>query len=320
MKYLIILFTCFTFLQFSNAQHLAENNKKALQQYEEKFRLYAEKMVSDSEAVNRYRADSFFTRALVAALKTPYSFYYNFDSIKTISKQYAPDSSFKIFTWQIENNYGEAHQKGAIQMNTADGSLKLFPLYDNADDSENPYDSVRNNKRWIGAIYYKIVLTTYKDKKFYTLLGFDENTALSNRKWVEILTFDAAGNPQFGGRKFQYPNDEIKPKQPVYRFCLEYKKDAKTRLNYDEELGMIIFDHLISESKNPASKHTLVPDGDYEGFKWVDDHWVYVAKIFDYKVDMTGVDPMLGNAPVPMPIKDQPAPKEEKTEKKKKKG
>lgn len=291
-------------LHISNAQLLNNSGKKLLLQYEEQLRPFAERMIADSEGVNRYRADSFFVRGLVNALKVPYSFYYNFDSIKTISKIYAPDSTFKMFTWQIENNYGEARQKGAIQMNTKDGSLKLIPLYDNADDSENQFDSIRNNNRWIGAIYYKIILTTYKEKKFYTLLGFDEHSNLSNRKWIEVLTFDETGNPQFGGRKFQYPNDEIKPKQPVYRFCIEYKKDAKARVNYDEEMGMIVFDHLMSESKEPERRHTLVPDGDFEGFKWTDDHWTYVSKVFDYKVDMRGVDPMLGNAPIPMPIKD----------------
>lgn len=303
MKSTVLLVSLF-FIQSISAQKLTTENKKQLLQNEASIKKYAEDIIMAEEPVERYRADSFFTRGLVKALRTPYSFYYNFDSIKTISKLYAPDSSFKIFTWQLTKDFSSIRQKGAIQMNTADGSLKLIPLFDMSDDTDNPVDSIRNNQRWIGALYYKIILKTFNNKKYYTLLGFDENNERSNRKWIDMLTFDNAGNPVFGGRYFQYPNDDIKPKQPAFRFCLEYKKDARARMNYDEEMDVIVFDHLISEEKDPSRKQTLIPDGDFEGFKWVDGRWTYIAKLFDYKVDMKGVDPMLGNAPVPMPIKD----------------
>lgn len=297
------------------AQPLTTKNKKLLNEIEKEIRPYAEKMVMAEEAIDRYRADSFFTRGLVRALKTPYSFYYNFDSIKTISKLYAPDSSFKIFTWQLEKDYSSLRQKGAIQINTADGSLKLIPLFDVSDDTDNPVDSVRTAQRWIGALYYKIILTTYKDKKYYTLLGLDENNEKSNKKWIEVMTFNKEGNPVFGGRYFQYPNDDIKPKQPAFRFCLEYKKDARARVTYDDEMGIIVFDHLISEGNTPDQRQTLIPDGDFEGFKWVDAHWVYINKLFDYKVDMTGVDPIMGNPPVPVPIKEtKPSKKKQKNQ------
>ncbi len=303
MKYILVLIGLF-FTQHLLAQKLTADNKKSLQQAEYSIVQYANDIVMAEEAIDRYRADSFFTRGFVKALRTPFSFYYNFDSIKTISKLYAPDSSFKIFTWQVSKDLSSVRQKGAIQMNTPDGSLKLIPLFDNSDDSNRPTDSIRNNQRWIGALYYKIIIKTYNNKKYYTLLGFDENNERSNKKWIEVLSFDDNGNPNFGGRFFQYPNDEVKPKQPAFRFCIEYKKDARARLNYDEEMDVIVFDHLISEEKDPSLKHTLIPDGDFEGFRWGNGRWEYVAKLFDYKVDMTGVDPMLGNAPVPMPIKD----------------
>ncbi len=303
MKILLLLsFSCMICL--TNAQPLSTENKKILIKAEESINQYANDLVMAGEAVDRYRADSFFTRGFVKALRTPFSFYYHFDSIKTISKLYAPDSSFKIFTWQLSKDFSSLRQKGAIQMNTADGSLKLIPLFDNSEDTYNPVDSARSNQRWIGALYYKIILKTFNNKKYYTLLGFDENNEKSNRKWIEVITFDNTGNPLFGGRYFQYPNDEIKPKQPAFRFCLEYKKDAKARMNYDEEMDVIVFDHLVSEEKNPALKHTLIPDGDFEGFRWVDGRWTYISKLFDFRVDMNGIDPMLGNAPVPMPLKD----------------
>jgi hypothetical protein len=295
------------------AQKLTTENKQLLNNLEKEMIPFARNMVMADDVVDRYRADSNFTRGLVKALKTPYSFYYNFDSINTISKLYAPDSTFKIFTWQLEKDYSSVRQKGAIQLNTHDGSLKLIPLFDASDDTENPVDSIRNTNRWIGALYYKIILTTYQNKKYYTLIGFDENNEKSNKKWIDVLTFDNNGTPKFGGRYFQYPNDELKPKQPAFRFCIEYKKDARARVTYDEEMGIIVFDHLISEGNTPEQKQTLIPDGDFEGFKWVDAHWVHINKLFDYKVDLNGVDPIIGNPPVPKPLTDsKPSKKKQK--------
>jgi alginate O-acetyltransferase complex protein AlgI len=46
-----------------------------------------------------FRADSLFTKGLVQALKMPNSFNYPFDSLITISRIYAPDSSFRIFSY-----------------------------------------------------------------------------------------------------------------------------------------------------------------------------------------------------------------------------
>lgn len=182
-------------------------------------------------------------------------------------------------------------------MKTADGSLKLFPLIDMSDFSLNPVDSVRSNFEWIGAVYYKIIEKSYNNKNYYTLFGFDNNDVQSTKKWLEVLTFNDQGKPQFGGRYFNYPNDTIKAPQPAYRFLLEYKKDAAARINYDPEMDLIVFDHLISESKDPTKKYTLVPDGDHEGFKWKDGKWIYIEKVFNYKLQD-------GQFPMEAPIKD----------------
>ncbi|TKK70932.1 hypothetical protein FC093_04370 [Ilyomonas limi] len=281
----------------SSAMAQSAADLQSLQQQEAVIAPYAKDMIFAPLTEDRLVADSTFTRLFVKALRTPYSFNYPFDSIITVSKLYAPDSSFRIFTWQFERDESYFRQRGAIQMKTKDGSLKLFPLLDASQFTTNPTDSVRSNTNWIGAIYYNIIEKQYQGKKYYTLFGYDDNDFASTRKWVDVLTFDNAGNPHFGGKYFNYPEDSIKPAQPAYRFCLEYKKDARARINYDPEMDMIIFDHLISESNHQSEKYTLIPDGDYEGFKWKDGKWNYVEKVFDFKLED-------GQAPIPEPIKD----------------
>ena len=169
-------------------------------------------------------------------------------------------------------------------MNQPDGSLKLFPLFDASMFTAKPLDSVRNRHNWIGAIYYKIVLKTNNGRKYYTLLGFDDYSETSNKKWMEVLTFSPQGEPQFGGPYFSFREDSVK--KPVqYRFNIEYKKEATTRFNYDPGLDMVLFDHLIPEGDQPSKKDTYIPDGDFEGFKWQDGQWVHVEKqIFSFRL------------------------------------
>lgn len=279
MKKISLLIILFASLS-AKSQTITQSNLKRLQHIEDSINPFANDIVTAEEWIDRFRADSFFTRGFVRALVMPNSFYYNFDSLQ-ISKVVAPDSSFKIFTWQVMKDFSYYRQRGAIQMRTSDGSLKLFPLFDFSEFAVNPTDSVRDARHWIGAIYYKIILKTFNNKKYYTLIGSDENDARSNKKWIEVLTFDAAGNPQFGGKFFSYPiNDETKPKQPAYRFCLEYKKDGGVRMNYDEKYDAIIFDHLIAEDANAKNKYNLIPYGDYEGFRWINGGWKFVSNPF----------------------------------------
>ena len=283
------------FISSSVKAQLRNEDLKALKSQEDSLSYYSHEMVFDSFAENRFHYDSVFIRKFVQALRTPHSFNYPFDSVLTVSKLYAPDSTFRIFTWELQRDESYYRQEGTIQMKTKDGSLKLFPLFDVSDYTSTPTDSVRTNKNWIGALYYNIVMKEFKGKKYYTLFGYDDNDVSSTRKWLEVLTFNANGEPVFGGNYFTYKDDELKPQQPVSRFLLEYEKDAHARMVYDPEMDMIVFDHLISESNEPQKRYTLIPDGDYEAFKWQNGKWVHVDKLFNQSLQD-------GQAPRPQPL------------------
>jgi hypothetical protein len=278
------------------SQSPARGVNKLMLKHEDSLQRFSNDMINADEASTRFRADSNFVRGLVRALQVKNSFYYPFDSIRTVSRLYAPDSSFRIFTWQLKKDAYVYLQKGAIQIKTANGQLKLFPLFDYSMFTAKPGDSIRNRNNWIGAIYYRIVAKEFRGKKYYTLLGFDDYSVSSNKKWAEVLTFDSKGEPVFGGPFFSYKEDTIK--KPVQaRFSMEYKKDASSLLNYDADLDMIVFDHLISETDEPAKKDTYIPDGSYEGFKWKDGQWVHIDKVFDFKLQD-------GQFPVDQKIRD----------------
>lgn len=268
----------------------------SLRSKEDSLKKIAPVIVMGREAGERFRADSHFTRLLVRALKLPYSFHYPFDSIQNISRLYAPDSSFRIFTWQVVKDETMARRHGAIQMRTPDGSLKLYPLIDKTLLIDAQNDTITGPDAWIGAIYYRIVKTKHNNTSYYTFLGYDEHSMRSTKKRIEVMYFDAQGKPVFGGPFFSFREDSLK-KPDQARFSIEYKKEGNARMQFDDEMDMIIYDHLIPENGEKNKLYTYIPDGDYEGFKWKDGKWVHIDKVFNFALKD-------GEAPTPVPLKE----------------
>src|SRR5687768_12161894 len=262
-------------------------------------------MITDSLPEDRMYSDSIFTRTFVRALQVKNSFYYPFDSVFGISKLYSPDSSFRIFTWNLQFDDYWSRQKGAIQLRTKDGSLKLISLRDYSEFTTKPEDSVRDKKNWIGAVYYNIIKTQHKGKNYYTLFGFDHNSVMSTKKWIEVMYFNEKNEPVFGGPFFSYQQDSI-PKPDQHRYGIEFKKGARVLANYIPDLDLILVDHLIDpEDPNPENKWAFIPDGDNIGFKWENGKWVHIDKVFTLKLQD-------GQAPVDDPVMDLKGNKDEK--------
>jgi hypothetical protein len=277
------------------AQKISSGDLKSLTQKEDSLQRLAKNLIVDSFTAGRMRNDSLFVRTLVRALQVKNSFYYPFDSVQGISKLYAPDSTFRIFSWSLSYDDFYSRQRAAIQFKTPDGSLKLVPLRDFSEFTANPTDSIRDKDTWIGSVYYNIIKTQYNGKNYYTLFGFDDNSVRSNKKWIDVLSFDSRNMPVFGGT-FSFEMDSIK-KPALKRYYIEYKKEASALVNYDPDLKMILVDHLISETEENDKPYTFVPDGDYEGFEWKNGKWVHINKVFDQKLED-------GEAPVPEPLLD----------------
>jgi hypothetical protein len=293
-KIVLIILSFFLFNSLISAQKITPSEIRILRKKEDSLKSLAKNLIVDSLTAGRMRNDSLFVRTLIRSLQVKNSFYYPFDSIKGISKVYAPDSTFRIFSWSLSFDDYYSRQRGAIQFRTADGSLKLVPLHDFSEFTSNALDSVRTKDTWIGAVYYKIIKTQHNNKDYYTLFGIDHHSVRSNKKWIEVLTFNERNQPVFGGPFFTFEKDSVK--RPVqYRYNIEYKKEASTFVNYDDDLKLILVDHLISETDEPDKPYTFIPDGDYEGFEWKGGKWVHINKVFHQKLED-------GQAPVPNPI------------------
>ena len=134
MRNPLIFFIAFFLLSSAvfSQQKISPTDLKILQKKEDSLKVFAKAFLTEAETADRMRQDSLFIKTLIRSLQVRHSFHYPFDSVKGVSHLYAPDSTFRIFTWQLgyDNDYAFNRQRGAIQMQTADGSLKLIPVLD----------------------------------------------------------------------------------------------------------------------------------------------------------------------------------------------
>jgi hypothetical protein len=276
---------------------LSEADVLHLHAMEDTLAVLAYAVVNDSFELERFAACKVLITKLVATLKTPNSFHYRFDRLKSISILAPPDSSFRIFTWQLFVNDSTYRYYGAIQMNSSE--LKLFPLVDRSFDlSHRPVSDRLPPDRWYGALYYNILpLSVGKKEKQYLLFGYDAYSFFDKRKVLEVLTFGEDGVPVFGAPVFNRQTPEQAAlRGEECRIILEYTAETSIRLNWDEQYQMILYEHLIPMPSPFNRGVTYVPDGSYEGFRIEKGKLQYVEKVFNQVSE---------EAPRPEPILDR---------------
>ncbi len=254
---------------------------------------------------DRFAANDEFIPMLVKTLQYPNSFSYPFDSLKSVSILNAPDNSFRIMTWMIVKGDVPARYTykyfGCIQMNDSD-DFRIFPLIDHSTYLSSPTTKTLTHDEWYGNLYYNIKSYEYDGKQHYLLFGWDANNGKSDKKIMDVLTFDEEGAPSFGQPIFQIKNENETLLKS--RFILEYKDGSLVTLNYSDEEEGILFDYLTSEDSESArvasTGFAMVPDGTYRGMKLNPETgiWEFVAKVFNTKMK---------TAPRPAPVFDNNA-------------
>jgi hypothetical protein len=110
---------------------------------------------------------------------------------------------------------------------------------------------------------------------YYIAFGINRKDKFTTTKTAEIFSIED-GKLRIGMPIFK---DAAGVKE---RLHLTYSSDANVTLNYNPELGVIIFDHLISRMGNiPGQGPTQLPDGSYSGYQYTEGNWVYVDKMYN---------------------------------------
>jgi len=271
MKLFIVLF--FTLISFSVKAQITPEESQKIKILEDTIRIYGDTLINSQDKDNRTIASYRIIRTLSKALKVNNSFYYNWDSSLPWKVVIPEDGSFKIFTWYVRSDEDIYKFFGTIQVKS--DTLKMFPLIDYSDMTDHQQDINVDNNNWIGCLYYGIKTVKAGKKTYYTLFGWDGNSQVSNKKVMEIFSFNKQGKPRFGAPIIDFGKGKI-----LNRFILEFSEGASATLNYDALEKKIVYDHTEPSGESLEGFFgNYIPDGTYEGFEWKKGKWKHVNDI-----------------------------------------
>lgn len=283
--YLFILFFCFcSSIVYGQKQNITISFDRELYTLEDSLKDLSYKIVNAQDEIIRQNATFTFIRTLVAALKIPNSYFFPFDSVKSISILRSDDNRFRIFTWHLRSDDGTYRYYGAIQVNNKE-KLELYPLFDYSNQINNPEDTLLTKDTWYGAHYYDIITVT-QDKKIkkYILLGWKGNSLKTTKKVIDVLSFTKEGNPEFGADFFVLKNK--KPKRIIF----EYNAQTSMMLRYLDHKKWIVYDHLAPPNNANIGQYEVYgPDLSYDGLKYKKGKWILMEKL-DLRNEKSGMD------------------------------
>jgi len=258
----IVLTVCPAFLHVVPAWS-QQRSKLAL--YEDSLNHLGKMIVNGGDETDRKAATYKFIPLLVRALKQPASFDYKFDSVKSIRIVYAPDRTFRIFTWFVNINDIAYRFYGAIQMNSP-SRLVLHPLIDATEKITNPEEAILTPASWYGAEYYEILPKDAAGN--YVLLAWKGLSDELTSRLVDVLRFEN-GKPVFGARIFQ--GNKLLQSRLLFR----YTHQASMMLKYLPQEHAIVMDHLSPPEKTLQGKYQFYgPDLTYDELMYSSGIWV----------------------------------------------
>jgi hypothetical protein len=261
----------------SKSNVLTPESISQLQDYEKSLKILSDSMMDGTRPTIRVNALKQFIPLLKKSLRVTGSFDYGFDSLKFMRVLKSPDGLFRIINWGIPFEDGTFKYFGVIHLNKKD-SLHIIPLYDMSSKQDTSIDNLSlDANNWFGAYYNTISKCKVKGKVYYMLIGWNGHDLFSDKKVIEVLSFNKSGAPIFGAPIFDYKGEER------HRMIFTYNGKASFLLNYIPDKKMFTFDHLSAADKKSEGKPwTYVPDGEYNYFVFKKGKWLFQDKeLFD---------------------------------------
>lgn len=281
----------FSLAGIAQSGELSQENRDSMELAEQELLALSYVMHTDSSADRRFTACKELIRGLVTSLNRPNSFRYAFPELEGVSIQYAPDSSFRIFTWELHVNRDEYRHYGALQRNTE--NLQLTPLIDRGFTlRENPENAILGPDNWLGYVVYRMIPGgTYNGSPYYLLFGFDRFGTWRRQKILDVLTFDQNGKPQFGLPIFDTYTEKGQLMPDRSRIILEYGAEGRVAMQYEADSNRIVYENLILMPGTNEEGPVNMPDGSYHALEYRDGRWTEITKIFNHVYDKAPRDP-----------------------------
>ncbi len=282
MRFVVInLMLMFCFCAKAQKEDSVFNYSKGV--YEELKSLQKKVFYSKIEK-ERLDANKEFIKLIESVASNKNALTFPFDSLKEISTLSPNNKKFKLITWNIPKEdqthlfFGFLIVNGAVTKKT--GLFKretiqqyqYFKLIDKSAGIKNPETYVGTCDKWHGMLYYELI----ECDDYYTLLAWDGNDKLIQRKFIDVLYFKPDGTPVFGKDVFKFPR-----KNPR-RIMFEYSSEVTMSLKYHDKKNAIIYSHLAPREEGDIMKglpQYYGPDGSYDSMEQKKGKWIIIEDV-----------------------------------------
>ncbi len=258
---------------------------------EDSMALLSNIIINDSVYERRTAANEKLVPLMRRFLSTPNAFDYPLTKLESVSVLQPADKSFRLISWAFYSGDSESKHLGFIELNKPKPTF--IELKEQRVAVNNiPFDEILSADNWLGALYYNIKPFKAKSGIKYLLFGLNLGNEKEKTKICDVLTIKG-NRVTFGAPVFE--NTDMKNTKKNYRIAVTFAGDSGLRLNYDEEMKEIVFDHVEAIGTD-AGDITLVPDGTYEAYQYKKGTWHYIEKLANTEMN---------EAPRPKPVLGQ---------------
>jgi hypothetical protein len=222
----------------------------------------------------RIKNAAYLFSGLKHLLETPNVFYFPFDSLrsKSVSILNAPDEKLRIFTYNSIQLDGTYSHYGFIFLKQSASEFVLFEMRDNSNSNTKGIEQQELDvQHWLGSLYYSITPFKLGRKKLYLLLGYDGADIHSNKKILDILSFEN-GWPVFGKDIFL---DGDFDKEADCRVIYEFHNESRMVMRYENKQRIVVVDKLAPAFPEAVNDfYYYIPSGDYDYYALKKGYWV----------------------------------------------
>ncbi|MDF1675399.1 MAG: hypothetical protein P1U44_06740 [Vicingaceae bacterium] len=201
---------------------------------------YGKEIIESSTDEQKAAANTKFKAVLEEVLTNNASFDADFSKVEKISVLKA--HQLKIYNWTLPHTDGTYTYFAFTQFKTADKKVIVTELVDKSAELDKLETKTFTPNTWFGALYYEIIYDKKIGEDYYTVLGWDGNNLMTNKKVIDVIVVDNKGNIKLGAPIFKME------KRTQRRVIFEYSKNASMSLKYHPKQQQIIFDFLVPSS------------------------------------------------------------------------
>lgn len=282
MRFLIV-FLPVLFASFAFAQKTDSSLSYSKSKYEE-LKSLQQKVFYSKKEQERLEANKGFIKLIESVAVNKNALQFPFDSLKEISTLSPKSKKFKLITWNIPKddqthlffgflivNNSITKKTGLFKKQTTD-QYEYYKLIDKSAGIKNPETYIGTCDKWFGMLYYELI----ENDGYFTLLGWDGNDKLIQRKFIDVLYFKPDGTPVFGKDEFKFPR-----KNPR-RIMFEYSSEVTMSLKYHDKKNAIIYSHLAPREEGDIMNglpQYYGPDGSYDAMVQKKGKWIIIEDV-----------------------------------------